>query len=236
MTTPVKPAYRLYQWLWTSIDWLYPPRCGGCDQPGEHWCADCQQNVQVLSPPICQRCGQPTSAGDTCAECSQNPPDFDALRSWAVFQGPVRNAIHRLKYRRDIALGWILAERLCEYFQSLGWSIDLVTPVPLGVARLRERGYNQAALVAYPLALACGLPYAPDAVQRTRETLSQVNLSLRERKLNVVGAFHGNDKLVAGKSVLVVDDVATSGATLSACAEALFNAGSQQAWLSQSCE
>jgi len=230
MTAPVKPAYWLYQWLWTGIDWLYPPRCAGCDQPGAHWCSDCQRVTQRISPPICLRCGQPNRNGDVCPGCRRSPPSFEALRSWAAFQGPVRNAIHRLKYHKNIALGWWLAEALGEIFALSGWKVDLVTPVPLGLARLRERGYNQAALLAHPLALRCGLHYEPRAVIRTRETLSQVNLSVSERKLNVADAFRGDHRIVGGKVVLVVDDVATSGATLNACAEALLEAGCRQVY------
>lgn len=230
MTAPVKPAFWLYQWLWTGIDWLYPPRCAGCDQPGVHWCSDCQQGTLRISPPICLRCGQPHRNGGVCPSCQKSLPGFEALRSWAAFQGPMRNAIHRLKYRKNIALGWWLSEALSDLYASTGWKVDLVTPVPLGLARLKERGYNQAALLAYPLALRYGLRYEPRALSRTRETLSQVNLSLSERKLNVAGAFRGDHKLVAEKVVLVVDDVATSGATLSACAEALLVAGCRQVY------
>jgi ComF family protein len=145
-----------------------------------------------------------------------------------VFQGPVRNALHKLKYRRDIALGDKLAEHLCVLYKAQGWSIGLVVPVPLGIARYKERGYNQAALIALPFSLANGLLYEPLALERTRETQSQVGLSLSERKMNVKDAFSAKSRIVSGKDVLLIDDVATSSATLDACAAALRKAGAVQ--------
>jgi ComF family protein len=110
----------------------------------------------------------------------------------------------------------------------MSWQVDLVVPVPLGVARLRERGYNQASLIARPLALGCGLPYSSQVLMRTRETRSQVGLSVYERRENVRGAFVAQPERVARRSVLVVDDVATTSATLDACATALLTAGCSQ--------
>jgi ComF family protein len=109
----------------------------------------------------------------------------------------------------------------------LNWKVEIVVPVPLGVARLENRGYNQAALLARPLALATLLRYEPDALIRSKETLTQVGLSVSRRRVNVKGAFEAKQRLVEGKSVLIVDDIATSGATLEACAEAMFNSGAR---------
>jgi ComF family protein len=142
----------------------------------------------------------------------------------------VRNAIHRLKYRRDIALGEVLARPMIECFQSVGWQVDLVTPVPLGVARYAERGYNQAALLARPLALSCGLRYASQALIKIKDTRSQVGLGIEQRRENVAGAFMAQNRFVEGRSVLVVDDVTTSGATLEACAVALMSAGAKMVY------
>jgi competence protein ComFC len=228
MTGPAQSLYRLHQLLWIGIDWLYPPVCGGCGSKGDRWCADCRSKTQIIHPPICNRCGQQIRSGDVCDRCRKSPPNFVALRSWAVFQGPVRNALHKLKYRRDVTLGDRLAEPLCVLYEAQGWSIGVVVPVPLGIARYKERGYNQAALIARPFSLANGLYYAPSALERTRETHSQVGLSINERNINVKDAFNAKSMLVSGKDVLLIDDVATSSATLDACAAALRNAGAAQ--------
>jgi ComF family protein len=163
-----------------------------------------------------------------CVHCQAFQPHFTAIRSWAVFDGPIRQAIHRLKYIRDISLGVILAEPLVDLYLILKWECDLIIPVPLGLARLKERGYNQSDLLARPLSLAVGIPYQSDGLKRVRETRSQVGLTFTQRIDNVSGAFQALSKSVSGQRVLVVDDVATSSATLDACASALIEAGSKE--------
>ncbi len=224
---PLRPAYSLYRWYWHSLDWLFPPKCGGCDRPGKRWCGDCQSKVKTISTPICSRCGDPINYGSVCHHCLEIPPRYRSLRSYAEFDGGIRSALHRLKYRRDVSLGEALSVPLIEFFRQLDWAVDLVTPVPLGRARQKDRGYNQADLIARPLALALGLPYTPNALHRSRETSSQVGLSISQRRENVAAAFIGNRDIVTSKKVLVLDDVTTTGATISACADALENAGAE---------
>jgi ComF family protein len=149
------------------------------------------------------------------------------MRSWLVFEGPIRHALHTLKYRRNVALGDVLAQHLVEYVDALGWSVDLVVPVPLGRRRMNERGYNQVGLVARPLAAIQGWRYSPQVLARVRETRSQVGLSATERRENVSGAFCANAALVSEKTILLMDDVATTGATLASCADVLQKAGAQ---------
>ncbi len=124
-------------------------------------------------------------------------------------------------------MGESLALHLVELTETLNWPVQLVAPVPLSKQRLRERGYNQSGLLARPLALATGLAYRPWALWRVRDTRSQVGLNERERLQNVMGAFEADSKEVNGKNVLVIDDVATTGATQNGCAEALLKAGAR---------
>jgi ComF family protein len=130
-----------------------------------------------------------------------------------------------LKYKRDISLGIILARPIIDLFSTLKWEIDVIVPVPLGVARMRERGYNQSALLARPLAMSTGIKYRPRALTRVRETTTQVGLTVPQRRENVRNAFRSLCGEVEGKSVLVIDDVMTSGATLESCATALMKSG-----------
>ncbi|MCH7662680.1 MAG: ComF family protein [Chloroflexi bacterium] len=126
-----------------------------------------------------------------------------------------------LKYQRQYGLGDVLISPVTKLIEDIAWHIDILIPVPLGKKRLKERGYNQAGALARPLAWFLGLPYRPNALRRTRETVSQVGLSKIEREKNVLGAFQARSDLVTEKNVLLVDDVWTTGATINACAQAL---------------
>jgi ComF family protein len=218
-------AYVLYQWMWEAIDWLYPPYCGGCGQFGSRWCETCQSTLETLPDGICPICGNPHPGGTTCERCTNEPPAFQEMRSAFVFKGSVRKAIHRLKYDRDIGLGEVLSRHLIDLTDQTGWPLDCVTAVPLSNAHLTERGYNQANLLARPLALRRQIPFIPQALKRTRETRTQVGLSAKERDINVRDAFWANANLVKNKTVVVVDDVTTTGSTIRACANALHAAG-----------
>lgn len=225
-----RPAYRFYRWAWAGLDLLYPPYCGGCGQPGARWCAACQSSARLLSPPYCSFCGRPGLGEGACLTCQAAQPAYTALRSWAYFEGSVRKALHRLKYNGEIGLGEALAQPLIQIIGQTCWPLDLVTPVPLGVVRLTQRGYNQASLLAWPIALSSRLDYAPRALTKIRETRSQVGLNIAQRFENVAGAFQADGAVVRGKKVLVVDDVTTSGATLQSCAAALLAAGACQVY------
>ncbi len=186
-------SYRLYQWIWGSLDWLYPPICGGCGQVGFRWCPDCQKQVLTVSEPVCRDCGLPLTRPGQCPGCKLSSPPYQMMRSWLVFEGPIRNALHALKYRRNMALGEALAKHLAGFVGTLGWPVNVVVPVPLGKGRKKERGYNQVGLVAMPLAAVNHWSYSPRALVRTRETRSQVGLTIAQRKENVLGAFLGDD-------------------------------------------
>ena len=152
------------------------------------------------------------------------------MRSWAVFDSPVQNALHAMKYRRNIGLGESFAAQMAEFVRSLGWQTDILMPVPLGKNRLKERGYNQVALVARPLAYEVGLGYNPNALWKARETRSQVGLTISQRQENVDGAYQADAHAVKDKSVVLMDDVATTGSTILACTAALLMAGAKEVY------
>jgi ComF family protein len=228
---PGNLAYRAYKILWKALDWLFPPICGGCNTAGARWCSDCALKTQEIPAPICPICGNPNSNNQPCPRCQASRPLFTALRSYAVFGGPLREAIHKLKYKRDIGLGDALAEPMIQSLEKLNWSLDIITSVPLGLARFKERGYNQATLLARPISLCLQIPFSSRALTRVRETKTQVGLTVSERQENMVGAFQAKRELVQRKKVLVIDDVATSGATLNACANALLEAEASQVYV-----
>jgi len=153
------------------------------------------------------------------------------MRSWAVFDSPIQDGLHTLKYRRNIGLGESIAIQMADFVSSLGWPVEVMMPVPLGKNRLKERGYNQVGLVARPLAFGLRLRYEPNALRKIRETRSQVGLTVPQRRNNVQNAYQADANVVKGKSILMMDDVATTGSTISACTEALRLAGAQDVYV-----
>lgn len=183
-----------------------------------------------ISKPFCDKCGIPTKGVERCEKCKANPPAYRMMRSWAVFDSPVQDALHAIKYRRNIGLADAIAVDLAEFAHSLNWRAEVLIPIPLGKARLQERGYNQVALVARPLAYELGISYAPHGVRKVRETRSQVGLTAAERRENVRAAYQADPSEVKRKSILLMDDVATTGSTISACADALLSAGASEVY------
>lgn len=165
-----------------------------------------------------------------CPTCEREHPPYLSLRSWAIFDDPIRQALHGLKYRSNVGLGDSLAPQMADFLRSLAWPIEVIAPIPLSDTRRKERGYNQVGMIAQPLALALGMTYAPKALTRWRNTRSQVGLSKEQRRDNVRGAFQADRAQVGGRVVLLMDDVATTGSTLSSGADALLSAGASQVY------
>jgi ComF family protein len=150
------------------------------------------------------------------------------MLSWAQYEGSVRNSIHSLKYRNNIALGYFFAMKLLPMIIETSWPIDLVLPVPLSKSHYKNRGYNQAALISRPLARSLNVQHDTKALQRIRETSTQTKLSADQRFLNVEGAFSANPAKLKDKKVLLVDDVITTGATMINCTKALLTSGASK--------
>jgi ComF family protein len=237
LTAPLRPraarphwAYTVRQWLWAGVDVLFPPRCGGCARSGQRFCARCRAGLAWLAAPVCEACGYPLEAGGRCLNHHPDMRSLTGLRSAAFFEGPLQHALHRLKYSRDMILADTLAEVLAEAWLRLALPGEIVVPVPLSSERLRERGYNQAALLARGFAELIALPCRPGALRRVRHTRTQVGLSVNERQSNVQAAFRADAPAVRGRACVLIDDVCTTGATLAACAAALAQAGATQVW------
>ncbi len=191
-------------------------------------CDRCYSQIDLKQNPSCNFCGEPIKSGSICTRCKQQTPYFAKLRSLGYYSGPLRDAIVSLKYHRNIGLGSFFAPALCVIIVKEKWNIDFITSIPLSANRKKERGYNQAEILARPIARRMNLPYSEKPVHRNKHTSSQVGLSVKERQLNMKDAFMADPQVVKDKSILLIDDVATTGATMDACAKALLDAGCRQ--------
>jgi ComF family protein len=214
------------------LDLVLPPRCIHCQTAASWFCPNCVGQVILITGPVCERCGTPlTVENSDCRQCRRNPLlDIDGIRSASFFEdNPIRSAIHFLKYRNHQAVAAVLGQILAEAYQRYRLLAQVIVPVPLHAARLRERGYNQSELLARQIGYRLNLPVNTSALQRTRSTQSQMTLGYEERHRNVSGAFTCAASLT-GQTVLLVDDVCTTGSTLDACAQALKSAGAAAVW------
>ncbi len=188
------------------------------------WCASCAEKAARTTAGYCTLCGTPAAAGNSFHQCSRTDW-LDIAYSWGMYRYPLNKAIQKLKYSRDMALGDTLSRLLYQVCRQEALHPDLVAPVPLSRERKRSRGYNQAALLARPLAWMLGAVYSNTMLHRMRDTASQVGLSIEQRKENMEAAFSAGKGDLTGKTVLLVDDVLTTGATLDAAAKAFKAAG-----------
>lgn len=219
-------------------DFLFPPLCPACNRPvaGQgQFCPDCFRRLHLITAPYCLRCGAPFvhaaqgSAAGLCRRCATNPPAFQAARAAFRYDQTSRGLILPLKYASRIDLAPLLARHMARAGADLLATADLLVPVPLHRLRLLRRGYNQALLLARALARLTALPVLPNALTRRRATpllgerppeeraalLAQAGIAVRRRHL----------PHIAGRRILLIDDVLTSGATAETCARALNAAG-----------
>jgi len=209
---------------------LFSPRCVSCREMGSLLCAKCREKFELIEPPLCPHCGRPRSNGRLCPLCQRDPLQIDGVRSVAYFDGTLREAIHHFKYYNRQALAIPLGKLMSNYWEKSPLPAEIIVPVPLHSNRLRERGYNQAALLARELGKSIGLAVAENGLVRVRATRPQVELNAQERKENVSDAFHCSNMELKGKRVLLIDDVCTTGATLEACSIALRQVGARSVW------
>lgn len=239
-TSTLKPQASSLIMLAALLDILFPPLCHLCRQfiraaGPVHICADCLSDIIPIDSPLCMVCGIPflTEGGSDhlCGVCRTAYPPFASARAAFRFDGSVRELIHRFKYNRKVQLrrplGILTAGSLGAFAAET--CADLLVPVPLHVRRLRERGYNQAVLLGEVLAKEWRLPLSRDNLCRIRWTEPQINLPAAERMSNVKGAFAvSRPEKLKGRRVILVDDVMTTGSTVTECAGVLRRAGAEE--------
>ena len=196
------------------IDLLFPPSCVHCGRVDSGFCETCYNNLMHI--PIIDYTTT-TESGIVVASTGEH-------------RGILQSAVQALKYHNQAQLGIPLGQRLAIALQRLNWTIDTIIPVPLHTSRYRERGYNQAQEIANTIAEVLHLPCEPNAIERTRITQSQVGLNREERLSNLNDAFTAHEEFVSGKVLLLVDDVQTTGTTISMCAEAAMQADAAEVY------
>jgi ComF family protein len=234
-------------WLGPLLDLVFPPFCAVCRAglgPGRRdpLCARCWEGIERLSPPLCRVCGlaaagfagmeepraRESARGFRCGQCRRHRPGFDYARSAALYGDILREGLRAFKFLGRRALAVPLGDLLVEIGRPTlpVDEPDLLVPVPLHPRRERERGFNQSLLLARRLGRAWKLPVRSDVLTRTLFTVPQSDLGAEERRANVRGAFAlRRPEVVAGRHVIVVDDILTTGSTASACAICLRGGG-----------
>lgn len=221
-------------------DWIFPTRCEACHEylrggDGIGICRDCWKKIILLTGPCCPRCGKPFaseaalshSPGHICGDCRKRRPSFDHAVAAGRYEGVLAEAIHSFKYRGRTGLAKPLGLLAVEAMNRLP-PVDCLVPVPLHPSRLREREFNQALLLCDRVGGLLDLPVIPDILERVRRTPPQIGLSIKDRRRNMRRAFvprHPNR--IKDRTVALVDDVLTTGATVNECARILKRSGAR---------
>lgn len=211
------------------LDLIFPRTCAGCGQEGTYLCSKCEAAIPRLTGPLCRSCAAP-GGQSPCAWCRAADQPFNGITAPYRWTGVVRDMVYSLKYGNARALAPRLSGLMAAHLSERAIAADIIVPVPLHPSRERERGYNQSELLALGVSRCSGLPVVSSALARTRNTPPQVSMSTPdERRHNVVGAFECTDD-VAGRRVLLIDDVVTTGATVAECSAQLRAVGAASIW------
>ena len=216
------------------LDLALPPLCAACREPveGKGLCAACWSKLSFITRPYCERLGIPFAydpgPGILSMEAIADPPAYNRARAAVRFDDVSRALVHNLKYGDRLDLAPMMGRWMSHAGRELLAEVDALVPVPLHWRRLWARRFNQSAMLATRISAESGVPVATIALKRVRATAQQVGLTRTQRSANVQGAFRVPDEgkaAVAGRKLVVIDDVLTSGATVEGCARALLRAG-----------
>lgn len=213
---------------------LFPSYCLSCGSFTEDsdtlLCPSCRSDLPVLKGRGCRCCGEPfvaqLSPAHLCGRCLSSPPAFSSVKSYAAYDEPFVSLLKRLKYNNDTAVLPLIRELEGEFSTLFPPETELICPVPLHKQRLRSRGYNQSLLLARAMFPDNMAIIVPDVLKRVENSVSQTGLRRKERAKNLRNAFVvRNPECVRGKTVCLIDDIYTTGATLDACAKVLMKSG-----------
>lgn len=225
MKTTVKSVLKFFECIFLPNRCIF---CGKLISPSEEKCSDCVENLPYIKGEICLKCGQLKS------ECSceyERTKFYDGIAAPFYYDGAVKDGIHRFKFNREKFLGKFYARYLAEYFAERysGEEFDYIACVPVDRKKRGYRGFNQSEVLAKELSKLVSVPFARDMLLKIYPNREQVGLTGRRRVGNVLGVFDVNDKYeLSGKRILLIDDVKTTGSTLSECGKMLFLYGADK--------
>ena len=206
----------------------------GRDLPAKQdieFCSKCEAKLERIDK-CCVRCGAKLVAEEKfCLNCQNNKMEFDIARGVFLFDGEMKNLIHNFKYNNKPFIASTLAHCLADFYKGLDWKVDMVIPVPSSKETLKERGYNQALLLAKKFCELTNLELNTDILVKSKHTKQQANLGFEERQKNLADSFSVDLKfrpLLRGKTILIIDDVITTGSTVSECAKILKKRGAER--------
>lgn len=223
-----------------TLDFVFPSVCPGCDKEinsNQLFCSTCFKQITFIKKPVCHRCGLPLMCEQTdekmlCSDCLKKRPQYDRARAVFVYDTVSKGCILKLKYADKMEYSKPFVELLYQAGQELFFKTDIIMPVPMHWKRKLKRKYNQADLLARGLATKTALLYSNDNLIRSRHTPIQENKSVSERNKNVKDAFEvKKPEKIKKKSILLIDDVYTTGATVNNCAKALKAAGAKAVYV-----
>lgn len=233
------------RWILPVINLLFPQNCIFCSgvrrEGGEYLCGTCLGDIGFINPPLCFICGVPPDISYEyphdefiCGVCRKNPYEFDRARSLGLYDTVLRKLIHHFKYQKQLGVMSDINLLLEKYFDNYGKEYQgfTVAPIPLHFSKMKERGFDQAFLLARQVARFLEAPLESALLRRISETSPQATKTKTERANNIKGAFEINrPELISGKDVLLVDDVFTTGATANEASMTLKKSGSGNVYI-----
>lgn len=214
---------------------LYPHTCPFCGAlTKESVCSECAVRIRPVAEPRCKKCGKPVNSErqEYCYDCTSTRHSYDRGFGLWLHQGQVKKSIYHFKYDNHRIYSQFYAEQLAENYGTVirQWNIDLIIPIPLYKKRRRQRGYNQAELVAKKLGQMLSVPVDSKSLKRIRNTAPQKKMEMKKRKSNLLHAFAVKKEFIPVSNVLLIDDIYTTGNTVSSAASALKLAGVQKVY------
>lgn len=227
------------KWLWRqTVELIYPPFCVLCDCVLDHGtdkvlCDVCEETYPILEDDLCVICSKPLQdkSKERCLDCRKRVHFFEEGKALWVYEEAVKEAVKAFKYHNRREIGVLFAKAMARYYnENIDWPIDMVVPVPLHAKKLHQRGFSQTLLLANTFSKMTHCSLEKKVLFRMTFTIPQEGLTDKDRIRNVMEAFKADEACVRGKSILLIDDVYTTGATLDGCGKALIDAGAENVY------